>query len=196
MNDLRQAFRSLRRSPGFAAAAILTLGLGMGASTAVFTLLKRVVLDPLPYPESARLVRLKNQVPGVAPDEEWQLSTAQYFYYREHAGSMEDIGLFQRGAVNVATPGDPVRARTAVVTPGLLRLIGARARNGRRFSGSSSRRSSRPIVVSRPGQSRIPSGISRGRSTLPLSSGSCRAFRCRQVRSAFCSRVAFRSIRS
>jgi predicted permease len=136
MNDLRQAFRSLRRSPGFAAAAILTLGLGMGASTAVFTLLKRVVLDPLPYPESARLVRLKNQVPGVAPDEEWQLSTAQYFYYREHAGSMEDIGLFQRGAVNVATPGDPVRARTAVVTPGLLRLIGARARNGRLFDSS------------------------------------------------------------
>lgn len=136
MTDLRFALRGLRNNPGFAAAAIVTLGLGMGASTAVFTLLKRVVLDPLPYPEAARLVRLKNQVPGVGPGTEWQLSTAQYFFYREHAGSMEDIGLFQRGGANVATPGEPARARTTVVTPGLLRLIGAKALIGRLFDST------------------------------------------------------------
>src|SRR5205823_13278367 len=57
IQDLRYALRGLLRSPGFATAALLTLALGMGASTAVFTLLKRVVLDGLPYPESGRLVR-------------------------------------------------------------------------------------------------------------------------------------------
>ena len=95
IQDLRYALRGLLRSPGFATAAVLTLALGMGASTAVFTLLKRVVLDGLPYPESGRLVRLKNQVPGVGPGEEWQMSTAQYFYFREHAKSLAEIGIYR-----------------------------------------------------------------------------------------------------
>src|SRR6184192_2434250 len=69
--DLRYALRSLRRSRGVTLAAVLTLGLGMGASTAVFALLKRAVLDPLPYHESSRLVRFKNRVSGVGPGVEW-----------------------------------------------------------------------------------------------------------------------------
>src|SRR5258706_4021854 len=60
--DLRFGFRSLGRHPGFAVAAVLTLGLGMGATGSIYTLLKRVVLDPLPYPRAASLVRLKNPV--------------------------------------------------------------------------------------------------------------------------------------
>lgn len=133
MSELRLALRSLRRSPGFTAAAVLTLALGMGASTAVFTMLKRVVLDPLPYPASSQLVRLKNQVPGVGPGEEWQLSTAQYFYFREHARALAELGIYNADGANVAVQGEPRRANIVVSNAGLLRLLGARAVAGRLF---------------------------------------------------------------
>ena len=68
--DLRVAFRSLRRTPGFTTVSVLTLAIGLGSMAAVYTLLDRIVLDPLPYPESDRLVRLTNQVhmrSGISP---------------------------------------------------------------------------------------------------------------------------------
>lgn len=133
IQDLRYALRGLLRSPGFATAAVLTLALGMGASTAVFTLLKRVVLDGLPYPESGRLVRLKNQVPGVGPGEEWQMSTAQYFYFREHAKSLAEIGIYRAEGSNVAVGAEPQRAVAVFANAGMLRLLGARAAIGRLF---------------------------------------------------------------
>ena len=131
--DLRYALRSLRRSRGVTLAAVLTLGLGMGASTAVFALLKRAVLDPLPYRESSRLVRLKNRVSGVGPGVEWDMSTAQYFYLREHATSLAAIGIYQTGGTNVAGQGGPERAVATVCNAGLLRLLGAPAAVGRLF---------------------------------------------------------------
>jgi putative ABC transport system permease protein len=147
VQDIRYALRTLGRSPGFALAAILTLGLGMGAGTAVFTLLKRVVLDPLPYPQASRLVRLKNQVPGVGPAEEWQLSTAQYFYFRAHAKSLGEIGIYQTGGVNVAVDGGPQRATVVTSTAGLLRLLGARATIGRLYDDSDDSPDAPSVVV-------------------------------------------------
>jgi predicted permease len=133
LQDLRYAVRTLAKSPGFTAVAVLTLALGMGASTAVFTLLKRVVLDGLAYPESGRLVRLKNQVPGVGPDAEWDMSTAQYFYLRGHATSFAEIGIYQTRGTNVAVGSEPQRAVAVFANAGLLRLLGARAAIGRLF---------------------------------------------------------------
>lgn len=107
--------------------AVLTLAIGIGSSVAVFTLLDRVVLDPLSYPEADRLVRLRNQVPGVGPDTEWQMASAQYFYYKENAASIDEIGAFQRGGTNLQTLSGPQRGRIAIVTASTLGMIGARA---------------------------------------------------------------------
>jgi hypothetical protein len=66
LHELRQSLRSLARVRGYTMLSVLTLALGFGASTAIYSLLERVVLDPLPFPESDRLVRLKNLVPAVS----------------------------------------------------------------------------------------------------------------------------------
>ncbi len=133
IHDLTLALRQLRRSPGFAAVAVLTLGLGIGAITAMFTVVRAVVLDPLPYPEAERLVRLKTPVPGMEAGAEWNLSAAQYFFFREHGRTFEELGAFQRTGVNVEGPDGPGRAEMVMATSGTLRLVGARPILGRLF---------------------------------------------------------------
>jgi putative ABC transport system permease protein len=129
--DLRIAARGLLRQPGFTAISVATLALGLGGSAAVFTLLDRVVLDPLPYPESNRLVKLTNQVPGVSAEAEWQMSTAQYVYFSERARSFESIALHYGFGATIETPEGPQRARGWSVTPSIFPLLGARAHLGR-----------------------------------------------------------------
>lgn len=131
LRDLRVAFRSLARSPGFTATGVITLALGLGASAAVFTLLDRVVLDPLPYPEADRLVQLRNVVPGVGPDAAWHASTAQYVYFDEHAQSLDEVGVYRGFGANIETPEGPVRAFGWRVTASVLRLLGAEPATGR-----------------------------------------------------------------
>ncbi|MCP4835578.1 MAG: hypothetical protein GY895_12545, partial [Phycisphaera sp.] len=72
--DLKISLRGLVRTPGFTAVSVLTLAIGLGSSAAIYTLLDRVVFDPLPYPNADRLLRLENRVPGVSPDAVWRLS--------------------------------------------------------------------------------------------------------------------------
>lgn len=134
-HDARLAIRALARRPTYAIAVIVTLGLGMGASTAIYTLLQRVVLDPLPYPAAARLVRLKNPVPAVAADAEWDMAYAQYYHYVK-APAIERIGLYERDAVNVGMGDEPWRARLAVVSVDMFDLLGLRAARGRLFAAS------------------------------------------------------------
>ena len=125
------AVRSLLRTPTFTAVAVLTLALGLGGSAAIYTLLDRVVLDPLPYPEPERLVRIVNHVPGVGADTRWDASTAQYVYFGDHAETLEAVGVYVGSGANLQTPSGPERVRSAVVTAEVLPLLGGRARIGR-----------------------------------------------------------------
>ncbi len=129
--DLRIAARGLLRQPGFTAISVATLALGLGGSAAVFTLLDRVVLDPLPYPESSRLVKLTNRVPGVSADAEWSMSTAQYVYFSEQVRSLESVALYRGFGATIETPEGPQRARGWMVTASIFPLLGARADFGR-----------------------------------------------------------------
>ncbi|MEM7414819.1 MAG: ADOP family duplicated permease [Gemmatimonadota bacterium] len=129
--SLRVSARSLRRVPGFTVVCTLTLAVGLGGSTAIYTLLDRIVLDPLPYPDSDRLVNVDNQVPGVGPDEVWWLSTAQWAFYTEHAAEFEALGIYRSDGANVMTASGPVRARTAHATREVLPLLGAAPALGR-----------------------------------------------------------------
>ena len=145
--DLRHALRTLRRAPGFTLAAVLTLALGIGATTAIYAVLEHVVLDPLPYPDADRLVRITNPVPGVGPDTEWQVSPAQYHYFSEHARSLEEIGIYRIGGANVAGPDEVVRARAVVATAGVPRVLGARPVMGRLFDDRDDLPGAAPVAV-------------------------------------------------
>lgn len=129
--EIGQAARALRRTRGFGIIAIAVFAIGLGATSAIWTLVQRVVLDPLPYPESDRLVRIKNPVPGVDPGTEWQLSLAQLRFYREQATTLDAIGAYQSGALNVETPDGAQRVRAALAQASVLRMLGARPAVGR-----------------------------------------------------------------
>lgn len=129
--DVPYALRLLRRSPGYAAAAGLTLALGIGTTTAIYALLHAVVLDPLPYPDSHRLVAIDHPVPGLNPEWRWGLSEAGYHHFLEHERSLEELGIYERWGLAVAGEGTARRARAAGVSAGLLRTLGAHPALGR-----------------------------------------------------------------
>jgi len=131
LQDLRYAVRTLAKSPGFTLVAVLTLALGIGASTAVYTALERVVLDPLPYPDANRLVQLKSSVPKVGPGTEWDVSEGAWFFFGREARTIDGLGAYRRGGANLIGPDGPERARTAHISAHTLPLLGARVILGR-----------------------------------------------------------------
>lgn len=134
--DIRVAVRSLSRAPGFTAVSVLTLAIGLGSMAAVYTLLDRIVLDPLPYPEADRLVRLENQVPGVGPDAVWALSTAQWVHFTDLASTLDAVALYRGEGANVVTPSGPERIRIVRVTSSIVDLLGASTVVGRALRAS------------------------------------------------------------
>lgn len=125
IRDVRYGVRSLRRSPGFTVVAILTLALGIGATTAVFSVVNGVLIKPLPYPDSDRLVDLSHAAPGVVAGGEIPLAASQYFTYREHSRTFQDVALWSPAAVTVTGAADPERIRSLSVTHNFLQALGA-----------------------------------------------------------------------
>ena len=144
--EIRHAGRTLWRTRAFSVMATLTLALGIGATTAIFTLLDAVVLRPLPYPSADRLAALDNTVPGVGPDTRWNVAEAQYFYFRHHARSFEEIGGYSAPTMTLVADGQAERIQGAVVTTSLLNVLGARPALGRLLTASDDRPGG-PLVV-------------------------------------------------
>ncbi|HEY9517352.1 MAG TPA: ABC transporter permease, partial [Gemmatimonadaceae bacterium] len=132
--DLRYAARSLRRSPGFTIVAIITLALGLGATTAIFTLLNAVVLQPLPYHEPGRLVDIGTRWPGIKADLRYGISPANFFYFRDHSRTLEDAGIYTTGEFTITGNDRPERVRVAEASAGVLRALRARPALGRIIS--------------------------------------------------------------
>jgi predicted permease len=133
MRDLRLAVRRLRRAPLFSAVVVLTLGIGIGANTAIFSLVKGILLDPLPYDEPERLVEVLNTAPGIGEDILRQ-SAALHFTYEDEAQLLESVGLWNRFEVTVLGPDEPVRIPSIFVTAGALPTLRVRPLLGRLFS--------------------------------------------------------------
>jgi predicted permease len=131
--ELKQAARGLLRAPGFALIGSLTLALAIGASTAVYTMLDAVVLNPLPYPSAARLVTIDHVVPSMGPGVYWKVATASYFHYGEGARSFDGYGAYWAYEQNLQGRGEAFRGTTAQVTANLPGLLGARPAVGRFF---------------------------------------------------------------
>jgi len=131
-NDLRFALRGLLRYPGFTAVAALTLALGIGANTAVFTLVDGVLIRPLPYRDADRLVSMEHL--GREGRDELPMSQGLYITYGEHARTLEGLALYAGTAVNIVNDGVAERMRADVVTPSFFRVLGVDAALGRTFA--------------------------------------------------------------
>jgi putative ABC transport system permease protein len=132
LKDLRHALRALAAAPVFAVAAILSLAIGIGANTAIFSIVDGLLLRPLPYADADRLVILWNRSPGLNITEDW-FSTAQYFDIKNGHHGFEQVGIAIGGNYNLTGPGDPERVGTIRVSSSLLSLLGQKAALGRLF---------------------------------------------------------------
>src|SRR4029453_8288899 len=131
--DLVYALRHLRKNPGYALVTILTLALGIGANTAIFSVVHGVILKPLPYPDPARLVFITSQFPGLGFNQFW-VSAPEFIEFRERNQSFEEGGACRSGAVNLGTQDQPRRVVSALVTSELMPVLGVAPIRGRQFT--------------------------------------------------------------
>lgn len=131
--DLRYALRMLRKNWGFTAVAVITLGLGIGANTAIFSVVNGVLLRPLPYREPQRLVRVYSEFPTMQLRKFW-LSPPEFLDIQKEANSWEAIGAWAPGGQNVGTAGEPLRVSAAGITRSLIDTLGVQPERGRNFT--------------------------------------------------------------
>jgi predicted permease len=132
-HDLRYALRTLAKSPGYAAVTVLTLALGIGANTAIFSVVNGVLLKPLGYPQPERLMFITSTFPGLGFDRFW-VSVPEWAEFKEFNRSFQDVGGYREGSVNLGTPERPRRVNSALVTPELMTVLGVAPVRGRHFT--------------------------------------------------------------
>lgn len=133
LNDLKFTLRSLLKTPGFTVIVLLTLGLGIGATAAIFSVVNAILLTPLPYADPQRLVQIYTEFP-TAPNggvERFAASTAEYFDVRRETTSWDSVNAWTTSGVNIATAAEPARISAAFVTGELMPSLGAAAALGR-----------------------------------------------------------------
>lgn len=148
IRELKFAARSLSKRPGYSAAAIVTLALGIGANVAIFTVINAVLLRPLPYPEADRIVMIRHHAPGINFPE-LQSSPGLIDHYRESARTITGVAGYEVRAFNLAGNGAPDRVRAIAVTPGLFETMAVRPILGRSFvDGDAQEKSARVTILS------------------------------------------------
>jgi predicted permease len=132
LQDVQYALRKLRRSPGFALLTVVTLALGIGANTAIFSVVNGVVLRALPYPEPQRLMFITSQFPALGFDQFW-VSAPEFLEFRDWNRAFESVGAYVVRAANLGTE-QPSRPVTALVTHELMPTLGVSPLLGRPFT--------------------------------------------------------------
>src|SRR5689334_8082256 len=131
--DIRFGLRILLKQPGFTLVAVITLALGIGANTAIFSLVNSILLRPLPFREPDRLVRMLQASPKLGLSS-WGVSQADFAAYREQNRSFESIAIYNNGATNLTGAGEPERLPIAVVTADFFKVFGVNPLLGRTFA--------------------------------------------------------------
>ncbi len=144
--QLRAVFRKLSRSPLFACVSLFTLAVGIGANAAIFSVVNAVLLSPLPYPDSDRLVGLWHTAPGLGMPE-FEQSDATYMLYRDHSRVLEDVTIYRQTTVNVLRGETPERLDAAAASASLFSVLGITPASGRGFVADDERPGAEPIVV-------------------------------------------------
>jgi putative ABC transport system permease protein len=145
--DVRYALRTLRRNKGFAAVTIAILALGIGANTAIFSLVSAVLLKPLPFPEPDKLMLLWEDVSSVGGPERAVVTPADYADWRDRNRSFEGLAAIEDHAYNLVGDGDPERLQGARATANLFALLGMPALVGRTLLPDDDAADAPPVVV-------------------------------------------------
>jgi putative ABC transport system permease protein len=146
MADIRYALRTFVKNPGFALVAVLTLALGIGANTAVFSMIRGVLLRPLPYEHGERLVYLRQPAPlgGVVNA---QFSPLELADYRQRSRAMESLVEYHSMPFILLGQGEPRRVQTGVVSANFFDVLGVRPLRGRTFRPGEDQPSAEPVLV-------------------------------------------------
>ena len=146
MHDIRYAIRALRKQPLFTLVAVLTLTLGIGANTAIFSLLYQVLLRPLPYPDADRLVFVWNMYPLMGLPQA-SVSIPDYIDRKTQAPAIEDATLFTGVSANLADGGQPEQVRALMVTPSFFTTLRRQPFLGRGFTEDEARPDADNFVI-------------------------------------------------
>jgi predicted permease len=142
-----RAVRSLMRSPGFTLIVVVTLALGIGATTAIFTMLDRVVLHALPYAGADQLVWLDSPVPGIGPGKRWGLSAAGFFYFQKNAHTLENVAALMPTRMIVTGKRAAERVPAVQVSASIFDVLRLRPMLGRALTQSDNLPSAQPVAL-------------------------------------------------
>ncbi len=132
IRDVCHAFRALRRTPGLASVAILTLAIGIGANAAVFSVVNSVLLRPLPYPDADQLVAVRHSAPGAPGQPDGlNLSPSMFFTYADENRAFQHVGIWIAGPNTVTGVAEPEEVRSVLVTHGVLEALNVQPALGR-----------------------------------------------------------------
>ena len=145
--DLRHALRGVVHRPGFSAVVIATLALGIGATTAIYTLLDAVVLRPLAYANAESLVYINHPVPGIETNAQWRMSRAGYFFFRRTSKSLDNIAVYNQSELSLVSPDGAERVRVGRISDNFLDVVGARPLLGRAFVAADNLPNAPPVVI-------------------------------------------------
>ena len=146
-SELKFAGRRLAATPVLSLAAVLTLGLAIGAVSALFGVVDGVVIRPLPHPEPERLVWLDHGGPGIGLDDGLGFTSGLYTHYRRRNPTLEEIGVFRHVEVTLTGDGEPERVGAARATPSLFRALRTVPHRGRLFTEDEGREGKVSTVV-------------------------------------------------
>jgi putative ABC transport system permease protein len=143
--DLRHGARALLRTPGFTLAALITLALGIGANSAIFTVVNAVLLRPLPYADPDSRVMIWSRWKDY--DKTW-VSEGEVVDYRRNARTLADVATWDSGPVNLTGDGEPVQVGAGWITPNTLAVLGARPALGRDFTDADATNPAQGVIIS------------------------------------------------
>jgi predicted permease len=148
LSDLKLAFRQLLKSPGFTATAVLMLAFGIGATTAIFSIVEGVLLRPLPFPDSGKVVVLADRIQGfeVGGNGEAGVTTPEIRQYTRDTHSFAGLGGYEYIGYELSGNGQPVKVSAARMTPGVFTALGVTPYMGRVFTEEETEHS-QPVVV-------------------------------------------------
>ena len=146
IQDLRYGVRILLKQPGFTLVAVITLALGIGANTAIFSLVNSILLRPLPFRDPDRIVRLIQASPklGLAS---WGVSQADFAAYSDQNRSFETVALYNSGAINLTGAGEPERLPMTSVTADFFKVFGVNPLLGRTFAAGEDAQGKNSVCV-------------------------------------------------
>jgi putative ABC transport system permease protein len=144
LKDIRYGLRGLIKRPGFTLVAIITLALGIGANTAIFSVVNAVVLRPLPYAEPDRLMTLWETMPGT---DQRSVAPGNFVDWKSQNKTFEDLAATFYGNFNLTSDGDPDRIDGATITSNLMSVLGVNAQLGRTFQADDDEHQDRNVVL-------------------------------------------------